>query len=199
MPNHPVVWHSGVTGGGKKRSRAAIGASALTAAVFLPAAMPTAVATPTVPAAAGSPSKPSAGPALSIVKVKVVDPGTIDTTFSNPMDPTKLKVEQFQAPHYYWVIPHTHIAVAFRMLDGNRTVRTVLDRGLHPTKGRCEGASISNNDPRCATDTLEWEVDGATDMYGQTIQNNEWKVWTPDVPGAVGAIKHPEACRPGCP
>jgi hypothetical protein len=127
------------------------------------------------------------------------DPGTVDTTFSNPMDPAKLKVEQFQAPHYYWVIPHTHIAVAFKMLDGNRTVRTVLDRGLHPTSGRCDGAAIGLNDPRCSTDTLEWQVDGATDMYGQTITNNEWKVWSPDQPGQAGAVKHPDACRPGCP
>jgi hypothetical protein len=190
MPNHPFGRHRGVSGGGRKRSRAAIGASAFTAAVFLPAAMPTAVATP---------SKPAAGPALSIVSVKVFDPGTVDTTFSNPMDPTKLKVEQFQAPHYYWIIPHTHIAVAFRMLNGNRTIRVVLDRGLHPTMSRCEGRSISNNDPGCSSDTLEWEVDGPTDMYGQTIQNNDWKVWTPDKPGGIGAIKHPEACRPGCP
>jgi hypothetical protein len=194
MPNHPFARRTGVTGGGMKRSQAArTGAAALTLAVFLPTALPT------VSAAAELPAKRSPGPALTITSVKVFDEGTVDTTFSNPMDPTKLRVEQFQAPHYYWVIPHTHIAVAFRMLDDLHTIRVVLDRGLHPTTSRCEGRSISNNDPGCSSDTLEWDVDGATDKFGQTITNNEWKVWTPDKPGGVGAVKHPEACKPGCP
>ena len=34
-------------------------------------------------------------------------------------------------------------------------------------------------------------------MFGQTIVNNDWKVWTPDTPGGIGAKVHPEACRPG--
>ena len=170
-----------------KRSPAAlIGTSALSVAMVLPAAMPTASA------AAGPPEGLAAKPALRVVSVKVVDPGTVDTTFSNPMDPTKLKVEQFQAPHYYWVIPHTHIAVAFKLLDGDRKVRTVLDRGLHPIKGQCLGSSITY-DPRCSTDTLDWDVDGATDVYGQKVTNKDWKVWKD------GSKKHPAACRPGCP
>jgi hypothetical protein len=184
MPNHSR----------KKGSRAAfIGASALTVAVFIPAAMQMSAA------AAGPPEGVDVNPPLSIVSVKVIDPGTVDTTFSNPVDPTKLKEAQFQAPHYYWVIPHTHIAVAFRMFNENRTIRVVLDRGLHPTLSRCEGRSISDNDPGCSADTLEWQVDGAVDKFGQKLVNNEWKVWTPDKPGGVGAIKHPEACKPGCP
>jgi hypothetical protein len=194
MPNRLLVRRASVTGGGRNRSRAArIGASAFAAAVFVPAALPT------VSSAVSTPASHSAGPALTITSVKVFDEGTVDTTFSNPIDPTKLRVEQFQAPHYYWVIPHTHIAVGFKLLDGNRTVRAALDRGLHPATGRCEGAAISLDDPRCSNDTLEWEVDGATDTFGQTIQNNEWKVWVPNKPGGVGAKKHPAPCRPGCP
>jgi hypothetical protein len=160
---------------------ALIGASALTVAVVLPAAMPP------VAAAAGPPK-----PALRVLSVKVYDPATVDTTFSNPIDPTKLQYEQFQAPHYYWVIPHTHIAVAFKLLDGDHKVRTVLDRGLHPIKGRCLGSTITY-DPRCSTDTLDWDVDGASDVYGQKVTNKAWKVWED------GSKKHPAACRPGCP
>jgi hypothetical protein len=176
MPNHSLK---------RYRAAALIGASALTVAAFLPAAMATASASATKPEA------PSAKPPLRLQSVKIFDEGTVDTVFSNPMDPTKLKVEQFQAPHYYWVVPHTHIAVAFKLLNGNRTVRTVLDRGLHPEKGRCDG-SLSTVDPRCSTDTLNWEVVGATDKFGQVLTDKNWKVWT------TGAKKHPAACRPGC-
>ena len=161
-----------------------VGSSALTVALVLPAAMPT------VAAAAGPP--PAANPALRVVSVKVYDPATVDTTFSNPIDPAKLQYEQFQAPHYYWVVPHTHIAVAFQLLDGDRKVRTVLDRGLHPRKVLCLG-STDTSDPRCSTDTLDWDVDGATDVYGQKVTNKDWKVWED------GSKKHPAACRPGCP
>jgi len=129
-------------------------------------------------------------PALRVLSVKVFDPGTVDTTFSNPMDPAKLQYEQFQAPHYYWVVPHTHIAVAFKLLDGDRKVRTVLDRGLHPTKGRCLGSTITY-DPRCSTDTLDWDIDGPPTCTA--ITNKDWKVWKD------GSKKHPPACRPGCP
>jgi hypothetical protein len=190
MP-HPFVWHSGVAGGRKIRARAAlIGASALTVAAFLPAAMST--------AAPGAPADPlnkvvsvAGAPALRLQAVKIHDEGTVDTTFSNPMDPTKLNQEQFQAPHYFWVIPHTHIAVAYKLLNGNHTVRTVLDRGLHPTEGRCLG-SANRDDPRCSIDTLDWQVTGAVDKYGQKITNKDWKVWT------TGAKKHPAFCKPGC-
>jgi hypothetical protein len=161
-----------------------IGTSALTVALVLP------VATPTVAAATGS--LPAANPALKIVSVSIYDPGTVDTTFTNPIDPAKLTYQQFQAPHYYWVVPHTHIAVAFQLLDGDRKVRTVLDRGLHPTKNRCLG-STDTSDPRCSTDTLDWDVTGATDVYGQKVTNKDWKVWQ------NGAKKHPAACKPGCP
>ena len=185
MRNHPFVWHSGLTGERRKRSRAAlIGASALTVA-FLPPAIQTASA------AAGA-QEGSAKPALSVVSVKVINPNTVDTTFSNPMDPSKLDTDQFQAPHYYWVIPHTHIAVAYGMRDGNRTIRTVLDRALHPRKELCD-KNISQDDPRCSTDTLEWVIGGAIDKYGQKVSNKDWKVWE------NGAKKHPDACRPGCP
>ena len=194
MPN-PFVSHSGVTGGRKIRSRAAlIGASALTAAAFLPAAMSTAAApaAPAAPPGTGDKVVAVAGaPALRLTSVKIHDEGTIDTTFSNPMDPSKLNQEQFQAPHYFWVIPHTHIAVAYKLLNGNHMVRTVLDRGLHPTAGRCLG-SANRDDPRCSIDTLNWEVTGATDKYGQKITNKDWKVWT------TGAKKHPAFCKPGC-
>ena len=184
MPNHPFGRHSGVTGGHKKRPRAAfIGASALT--VLLAAAVPT------VSAAAGPSEGSAAKPALRLLSVKIFDEGTVDTVFSNPMDPTKLKEEQFQAPHYEWVVPHTHIAVAYKLLNGNRMVRTVLDRGLHPVEGRCLG-SANTDDPRCSIDTLNWEVVDATDMYGQKITNKDWKVWT------TGAKKHPGPCKPGC-
>jgi hypothetical protein len=177
MLNHPFVRHIARATG--------VGWSALAMVVAFTAAMPT------VSASAGRPAGPKP-PALSLVSVKVYDEGTIDTGFSNPMDPAKLTYEQFQAPHYYWVIPHTHIAVAYKLLDGNRTVRTVLDRGLHPITGRCLG-SANTDDPRCSTDTLNWEVVGATDMYGQQITNKDWKVW------AKGAKKHPDPCAPGCP
>jgi hypothetical protein len=191
MPHHPFVWHSGA-GGRKMRTRAAlIGASALTVAAILPAAM--SAAAPGAPADPGDKNVSVAGaPPLRLQSVKIHDEGTVDTVFSNPMDPTKMNQEQFQAPHYYWVVPHTHIAVAFKLLNGNRTVRTVLDRGLHPTEGRCLG-SANTDDPRCSVDTLNWEVVGATDKFGQTITNKDWKVWT------TGAKKHPAACRPGCP
>lgn len=189
MPIHHFVRHSGATGGRNKRSPAAlIGASALAVAVFVPAA----AATSTSSAATGTPEVSAAGPALRVLSVKIHDEGTVDTNFSNPMDPTKLVEEQFQAPHYYWVIPHTHIAVAYKLLNGNRTVRTVLDRGLHPKSGRCLG-SANRDDPRCSIDTLNWEVVGATDKFGQKITDKTWKVWT------EGAKKHPAACRPGCP
>jgi hypothetical protein len=178
---HRFVRHSGVGGRDKRFPVVRIGASALSVAVVLAAAMPAVAAT------AGPPK-----PALRVVSVKVFDPGTVDTTFSNPIDATKLQYEQFQAPHYYWVVPHTHIAVAFKLLDGDHKVRTVLDRGLHPTKGRCLGSSITY-DPRCSTDTLEWDVAGATDVYGQKVTDKDWKVWLD------GSKKHPAACRPGCP
>ncbi|MGQ0465723.1 MAG: hypothetical protein ACT4QG_10435 [Sporichthyaceae bacterium] len=160
------------------RARAVLlGAVALNLGVLVTAAMPTVAS--------------AANPKLTLKSVKVFDEGTVDTTFSNPMDPAKLREEQFQAPHYYWVVPHTHIAVAFQLLNKQRTVRTVLDRGLHPIKGRC--VEDAANDPRCSIDTLNWEVVGATDIYGQTITDKKWKVWT------IGAKKHPAACRPGCP
>ena len=161
-----------------------IGSSALTVALVLP------VATPNVAAAVSSPA--AANPALKVVSVTIYDPGTVDTTFSNPIDPAKLQYAQFQAPHYYWVVPHTHIAVAFQLLDGDRKVRTVLDRGLHPIKGRCLGSTLTY-DPRCSTDTLDWDVNGASDVYGQKITNKDWKVWLD------GSKKHPAGCRPGCP
>lgn len=184
MPNHPFVWHSRATGGRKRRSRAVlIGASALTVAA--------AAAVPTVSAAAGPSEGSAAKPALRLLSVKIFDENTVDSVFSNPMDPTKFNEEQFQAPHYNWVVPHTHIAVAYRLVNGNRTVRTVLDRGLHPTEGRCLG-SANRDDPRCSIDTLNWEVVGASDMYGQKITDKTWKVWT------TGAKKHPAPCRPGC-
>lgn len=187
MPNHAFVWYGGVAGERKKRSPAAalVGASALTVAVFLYAAMPT------VSVAAGPAVGAAAKPALRLESVSILDEGTVDSNFSNPMDPTKLREEQFQAPHYYWVVPHTHIAVAFGLRNGNRTVRSVLDRGVHPIEGRCLGSS-NTDDPRCSTDTLDWEVVGATDIYGQKITNKDWKVWT------TGAKKHPGPCRPGC-
>ena len=192
MLNNPFVWHSGATGGRKKRSRAAfIGTSALAVAVFLPTAMQTGSAAASTPEGT-KPAVSAAKPPLRLVSVKIVDEGTIDTVFSNPMDPTKLNEEQFQAPHYNWVIPHTHIAVAYKLLNGNKSVRTVLDRGLHPTKGRCQG-SANRDDPRCSIDTLTWEVVGASDMYGQKITDKNWKVWT------EGTKKHPAVCRPGCP
>jgi hypothetical protein len=185
MPNRPFVRHSGVTGGRWKRSPAGlIGASALAVTV--------AAVTPTVSAAVGPSDGSAAKSPLRLVSVKIHDEGTVDSVFSNPMDPTKFNEEQFQAPHYNWVVPHTHIAVAYKLLNGNRTVRTVLDRGLHPTEGRCLG-SANRDDPRCSIDTLNWEVVGATDKFGQTITNKDWKVWT------TGAKKHPAACRPGCP
>jgi hypothetical protein len=188
MRNHPFVRDGGVTGERKKRTRAAlIGASALTVAVFIPAALQISAA------AAGPPQGVAADPPLKVVSVKVIDAGTIDTTFSNPMDPVKLKEEQFQAPHYYWTIPHTHIAVAFKLLNGNRTVRTPLDRALHPIKPLCAEELTNLDDPRCSTDTLEWQVEGATDIYGQKVSNKDWKVWV------GGSKKHPDACRPGCP
>jgi hypothetical protein len=161
-----------------------IGSAALTVALVLP------VATPSVAAAVSSPA--AANPALKVVSVAIYDPGTVDTTFSNPIDPAKLTYQQFQAPHYYWVVPHTHIAVAFQLLDGDRKVRTVLDRGLHPRKNRCLG-STDTSDPRCSTDTLDWDVTGATDVYGQKVTNKDWKVWQD------GSKKHPAACKPGCP
>lgn len=184
MSNHRFVRHTGVAGGRKKRSRAAlVGATALT--VAMSAAMPTvsAAASPGEGAAAKQP--------LRLLSVKIFDENTVDTIFNNPMDPTKFNEEQFQAPHYYWVVPHTHIAVAYKLLDGNRKVRTVLDRGLHPTSGRCLG-SANTDDPRCSIDTLNWEVVGATDIYGQKITDKTWKVWT------TNAKKHPGACKPGC-
>lgn len=163
-----------------------VGASAFAVALFLPAAIPT------VSAAAGSPAGLGAKPpALRLVNVKIVDAATVDTTFSNPMDPTKLNEGQFQAPHYYWVVPHTHIAVAFKLLDDDRKVRTVLDRGLHPIEERCKGSS-STEDPRCSVDTLNWEVVDAVDVYGQKITDKSWKVWE------NGTKKHPGACKPGC-
>jgi hypothetical protein len=183
MPNHSR----------KKRSRAAlIGVSALTVAVFIPAAMQMSAAAAGPPEGTQAYNALNNTPALRLLSVKVVDPGTVDTTFSNPIDPTKLKEEQFQAPHYYWVIPHTHISVAFKLLNGNRTVRSVLDRALHPTKPLCD-SNISQDDPRCSIDTLEWWVDGVTDAYGQKITNKDWKVWE------NGSKNHPDACRPGCP
>lgn len=161
-----------------KRARVAIvGAAVLNLAALLSAAMPTVAS--------------AANPPLRLVSVKVFDEGTVDTNFSNPMDPSKLKEEQFQAPHYYWVVPHTHIAVAFALLNEQRTVRSVLDRGLHPTKGRCVESAA--NDPRCSVDTLNWEVVGVTDIYGQKLTDKKWKVWT------TGSKKHPAACPPGCP
>lgn len=178
--------HDDVDGRRTRRARAAIiGAAALNLAVLFSAAMPT------VAAAAGPSGGSAAKPAFQLKSVKVIDEGTVDTNFSNPVDPTKLKEEQFQAPHYYWVVPHTHIAVAFGLLNGQRTVRTVLDRGLHPTKGRC--VESADDDPRCSVDTLNWEVVGVTDIYGQKLTDKKWKVWT------IGSKKHPAACPPGCP
>jgi hypothetical protein len=184
MPNHLFVRPGGAAGGRKKRTRVAlVGASALSLAAF--------AAVPTVSAAAGPSKGSAANPPLRLLNVAIHDEGTVDTTFSNPMDPTKLREEQFQAPHYEWVVPHTHIAVAYKLLNGNRKVRTVLDRGLHPVEGRCLG-SANTDDPRCSIDTLNWEVVDAVDMYGQKITNKDWKVWT------TGAKKHPAPCRPGC-
>ncbi len=162
-----------------------VGGSAFAVAFLLPGAMPS------VSAVAGPSQSASAKPPLRLVKVTVFDPATVDTTFSNPMDPTKLNEAQFQAPHYYWVVPHTHIAVAFKLLDGDKKVRTVLDRGLHPIKDRCKGSS-STADPRCSTDTLNWEVVDATDVHGQKLTDKTWKVWE------NGAKKHPGGCKPGC-
>ena len=185
MLNRPFVRHRDVADRRTRRARAAIiTASALNLALLFSAAMPT------VAAATGPSDSSAAKPAFRLQSVKVFDEGTVDTTFSNPVDPTKLNEEQFQAPHYYWVVPHTHIAVAFGLLNGKRTVRSVLDRGLHPLKEQCVESAA--NDPRCSTDTLNWEVVGVTDVYGQKLTDKAWKVWT------IGSKKHPGACPPGC-
>lgn len=109
---------------------------------------------------------------LKVESVKVVTANTVDTTFSNPLDPAKLTLSMFSAPHGDWEIPHSHHAASITLSNGNRTVRVVLDRNLHSENPPCEGI-----EPKCSDDELDWVIAGATDMYGQKIYNDNWRVW----------------------
>lgn len=120
----------------------------------------------------GASAHDSSSGSLRVTSVKVVTPNTVDTTFSNPLDPAKLTTSVFHAPHWDWDVPHSHNATSMSLSNGNRTVRVVLDRNLHSENPPCDGS-----EPRCSDDELDWVISGATDIYGQKIYNDDWEVW----------------------
>ncbi|HXG69714.1 MAG TPA: hypothetical protein VNJ04_03775 [Gemmatimonadaceae bacterium] len=117
----------------------------------------------------------SAVPAMELRTVRVLDARTVEATFSNPLasSNTDLSLRVFHAPHFDHDTPHSHEAAAIALLNGNRTARVTLARGLHPEEPACDIES----EPRCSDDELPFTVRRAKDVYGQSVSDDDWDVW----------------------
>ncbi|MGH8897106.1 MAG: hypothetical protein ACRDZ4_08820 [Egibacteraceae bacterium] len=116
----------------------------------------------------------STPPPFRLQSVKVINPTTVDSTFSNPLSPdvTNVSLRVFHAPHFDWDVPHSHEASGVVLTNQGRTARVTLDRALHSDNPPCDGS-----EPRCSDDELPWVIKKAKDIYGQMLSNNDWEVW----------------------
>lgn len=114
-------------------------------------------------------------PALRLRNITVLDAKTVDATFSNPLSPstTDVSLRVFHAPHFEHDTPHSHEAAGVVLVNEGHTARVSLDRGLHSDEPPCD----NDIEPRCSDDELPFVVKRATDIYGQTVSNDDWEVW----------------------
>jgi hypothetical protein len=109
---------------------------------------------------------------FQVESVKVLTANTVATTFSNPLDTSRVTATVFHAPHEDWDVPHTHNATSVAFSNANKTATATLDRNLHPQEPLC-----NTSEPRCSTDELDWVINGAVDIYGNKLSDDDWEVW----------------------